>query len=397
MIEMLRTKENKYIIRTLIVIFSIVLLFSLNIVHAEDDTGTNNVTNQVSESYDLTGYVNTLNTYLENSQVDGIDIKSITQDLVSNKGFEYKTLISKFLGIFANEILVAIRGAIVIYIIIVLMGIIKSFELEKGSDITKIAHLVCFLTLSTVTIGTFVGVISIFKDITSTLTTIMQVISPFLMAILIATGAITSTGIIQPLLLFISSAIGLLVNYIVVPFLCISVAFNVICSISENLKLSRIAKLFPSVALWATGISLTVFLGVLSLETSLSSGVDALSVKTTQAVVSNFVPVVGKFFSDSFETVVGATKIVGKVGGTIGIIAIIVVSLIPIVKIASVFVVYSLLLALSEPVCSDESIHKYLVGFTNVYKTLLGILIGVIILFVISTGIILNLASSVVT
>lgn len=210
-------------------------------------------------------------------------------------------------------------------------------------------------------------------------------------------GAITSTGIIQPLLLFISSAVGLLINYIVVPFFCVSVAFNVICSISENLKLSKFAKLFPSVALWLTGISLTIFLGVLSLETSLTTEVDSLSVKTTQAVVSNFVPVVGKFFSDSFETVIGATKIVGKVGGTLGILAIIIVSLVPIVKIASVFIVYSLLVALSEPVCQEESVQKYLAGFSNIYKTLLGILIGIIILFVISTGIILNLSSKIVT
>ena len=68
------------------------------------------------------------------------------------------------------------------------------------------------------------------------------------------------------------------------------------------------------------------FLTILSIETNLTTSVDSLAVKTTQSAVSNFVPVVGKFFSDSFESVVGASKIISNVGGTLGIIAIIVVA-----------------------------------------------------------------------
>ena len=174
-------------------------------------------------------------------------------------------------------------------------------------------------------------------------------------------------------------------------------AFNVICSISENIRLEKLSKFFSNVSLWTIGVVLTVFLGVLSLETSLSSSVDSLSVKTTQAAVSNFVPVVGKLFSDSFEVVVGATKIIGKTGGIIGILGIVIVGIIPIFKITSIMVIYMLLAAFVEMITTDKLILKYLSGFVNVYKTMLGILIGVVILFVISTGIILNLVNSIVT
>ncbi len=394
---MIKIQMKKKIVIT---IYILSLLFSLNYTYAEESTkgsNENDVNKNVSESYELDEYVSVLDEYVQNSGVDGINIRNISEDLINNKGISYDTLIAKIISVFSNELMIAIKGAITIYIIIVLMAIINSLELEKGSDITKIAHLVCFLTLSTVAIGTFLEVISLFKSIIVTLTTIMQIVSPFLMAILISTGAITSTGIIQPLLLFIASAIGFLINYIVVPFFCISVAFNVICSISENLRLDKLSKMFPSLALWITGIALTFFLGVLSIETSLTATVDSLGVKTTQAAVSNFVPVVGKFFSDSFETVVGATKIIGRVGGTVGIVTMIIVAIIPIMKIASIMGVYSLLSALIEPIYADDTVIKYISRFAGVYKTLLGILIGVIILFVISTGIILNLASSVVT
>ena len=298
------------------------------------------------------------------------------------------------LEIFASEVSSAIKGTVTIFIIVIIMAILSNLELDNKSDITRIAHLACFIVIATITVATFLQTVNMLKTTINTMGTLMQVISPFLLSVLIATGKISTTGIIQPLLLFLASSV---VTYFVIPLLSISVAFNVICSISENIRLEKLSKFFSNVSLWTIGVVLTVFLGVLSLETSLSSSVDSLSVKTTQAAVSNFVPVVGKFFSDSFEVVVGATKIIGKTGGIIGILGIVIVGIIPIFKITSIMVIYMLLAAFVEMITTDKLILKYLSGFVNVYKTMLGILIGVVILFVISTGIILNLVNSIVT
>ncbi len=245
-------------------------------------------------------------------------------------------------------------------------------------------------------ITTFVHTISTFKTTCITVTTLMQVISPFLMAVLIASGGITTTGIIQPLLLFISSFIGYIITNIIVPFLSISVAFNIIHSLNNKIGLSKLSKMFSSSSVWLIGVILTIFLGILSMETSITSSVDSLAIKTTSAVVSNFVPVVGKLFSDSFETVVGATKIVSKVGGVIGIIVIICVMFIPVIKIIAVSVIYNILSAVCEPICKDEKILKVLSNFASIYKTMSGILIGVAIIFIISIGIILNIGSGII-
>lgn len=245
-------------------------------------------------------------------------------------------------------------------------------------------------------ITTFSKTIISFRSTCVTVTTLMQIISPFLMAVLIASGGITSTGIIQPLILFISSFIGYIVTNVIVPFLSISVAFNIINSLNDKVGLSKMSKMFSSSSVWIIGVILTIFLGILSLETSITSSVDSLAIKTTSSVVSNFVPVVGKFFSDSFETVVGATKIVSKVGGTVGIIAIICVMFIPVIKIISISVIYNMLAAISEPICKDEKIIKVISNFASIYKTMSGILIGVAIIFIISIGIILNIGSSIV-
>ncbi|MDD3303733.1 MAG: stage III sporulation protein AE [Clostridia bacterium] len=382
----------------IIIFLTVIVTFGLFVtnVYAEEQETIPDVKENLAQDLNLEDYISTIDEYVKKSGLEDVDISSITKELMSSSTIDYNSLIGKVLGAFSKEVMGAINGSIAIFIIVIVMALIRSLELENKSDVTKIANLVCFLVIATITIATFIDVISMLKDVINVLTTLMQTISPFMMAVLIATGAITSTGIIQPLLLFIASAIGFIITYIVIPFLSISVAFNVISTISENLRLDKLSKLFSNSSLWVVSVVLTIFLGILSLETSLSTSVDSLAVKTTQTAVSNFVPVVGKFFSDSFETVVGATQIISKVGGGIAILSIVLIALIPILKILSIMIIYMLLGALVEPICGEENINKYISGFANIYKVILGILIGVAILFVISSGIVFNLASSVV-
>ena len=388
-------KVNNAVAKILFVLL-ILLVFNIKTYIYSEEKDQSSITKDVSNSYNLDEYISTINDNVNKISDENIDLATIANNMLMGKNTDYNSIISKVVKLFSKELFSTIKGAITIFIIVIIMAIISNFKLEKESHVAKLSQLTCFVAIATISIKTFLETITMFKKVVGSLTTLMQVISPFLLSILISTGAITSTGVIQPLLLFLASAIGFIVNYIVIPLFTISLAFIVICSISENIKLEKMSKLFSKSSLWIVGVIFTVFLGVLSLETSISSSVDSLSVKTTQAAVSNFVPVVGKFFSDSFESVVGATKIVGKVGGSIGIISVIVITIVPIIKVASIMIVYMILAALVEPIISDGTISKYLSSVADIYKTLLGVLIGIMILFVISTGIILNLVNNIV-
>lgn len=380
-------------LKKIVIVF--LLFFCLYDVVIAEDSIENSITTSVSENFGIDSYIDTINGYVKSSGEYNIDLATIAEELISVDGVDYKGIVVKIISAFSKEILSTIKSVSSILIIIIVMALLSSLDMEEKGDITKIAKLICFIAIATITVMNFIDVMNMFKKVVSTLTTIMQVVSPFLMSILIASGQVTTTGIIQPLLLFISSFIGFLVNYIAFPLFTISVAFNIVSTISENVRFDKMSRMFSSSAIWIIGVMLTIFLGVLSLEGSISASVDSLAVKATQTAVSNFVPVVGKFFSDSFETVVGATQIIGRVGGTIGIIATIIVAMVPILKILSITVVYHILVALTEPICNDKTIMKYLEGFASLYKNLLGVLIGIVILFVISTGITLNLVSAV--
>lgn len=99
---------------------------------------------------------------------------------------------------------------------------------------------------------------------------------------------------LQPIILLIITFIGNFINVILIPVTLISIAFNIISNISDKVQIDKLAKYINTSVVWVLGIVLTIFVGVSSLEGSITNGVDALTVKTTKAAISNFIPIVGK-------------------------------------------------------------------------------------------------------
>lgn len=383
---------NKKVLYTIVGV--IILFFITSDIYGVDDNKSN-VTEEIKENFGLSAYLDSIGECVQEANISEFNISDFSNDLISGRGIGYNKIFQNIISLLGKEIFISLKSAILILIIILLMAILNG--INENSQILNIVYLVCFIAIASITIGNFTQIISMFKNTSDILSKIVQIVSPFLIAILIGTGAITSTGLIQPLILFMASLIGFIITYIIIPCISVSVALNVISSMSDNFKFNELSKMFSKYAIWIIGIVLTLFLGILSLETTLSASVDSLTVNVTQAAFSNFIPVVGKFFSDSLETVIGTSKIIGKTGGVVGIVSMIVISSVPIIKIASVCIVYYLLAAISEIVCKEEKIKKYIKGFGDVYKTLLGILIGINILFIISIGIIINLCGKIGT
>ena len=65
------------------------------------------------------------------------------------------------------------------------------------------------------------------------------------------------------------------------------------------------------------GVVLTLFVGLLSIEGTLSSSVDGITAKTTKAAVSNFIPIVGKILGDAVDTVLGCAAILKNAVGVV--------------------------------------------------------------------------------
>lgn len=85
-----------------------------------------------SESLGLDEYVNVMDEHIRQSELgDVFNVKEIMQDLLQGKGIEYSNIIGKLLNIFLKEIFIALKGAISIIIILVLISLLKNLELDE--------------------------------------------------------------------------------------------------------------------------------------------------------------------------------------------------------------------------------------------------------------------------
>lgn len=369
------------ILKRLCVICICIFLFTTNSYATEEKIQDN----------ELDSLVEILDEYVEKDY----NLNEIKEDLISGKGLNYGIIGNSILKIFTNEIYNTSKISISIFCIILLMAILKSIELEKDTSVGKIAYIVSFLVIISLLLVNYKEILNLFKTSIDIETKIVQVLAPFVMALLMATGSITSTGLIQPIILFLSSSVGIVINYIIIPLITTSFVFNVISSISDSVKLNKFSKLLTKISLYILGILLAIVLGVLSLESSIGTSMDSVTVKTTQAAVSGAVPIVGKFLSDSLEIIMGSAEVVGKVSGVIGILCITLISFTPIIKLILIYIIFQILTAISETINTDEKVIKLFESMSNIYITMLGMLFAVSSTFIISTGIIMSLMGKV--
>ena len=351
---------------------------------------------ETANTLKLSDMIDSLNEYKENSEIGKeLELDDIAQNLITGKNTDYSKIIQKILDRFASIVISVLKNGIAILIVIVLIGIFSSLELDKSSTVSKITFLIAYIVIVTILANMYVGVIESYRKTISILTAVMQTVTPFVMIVMVFSGGIVSSNLIQPMILFIASLVGFLINYIVIPFVTISIVMKIVSSFSDKVRLNRLGDLFSKSGLWITSVVFTLFLSVISVKGSITTSVDSTVIKTTQTAVSNFIPVVGKFVSDSLESIMGATEVIGKTAGVIGIIVMCVVAITPIIQMLVIFLSHKVLEALAETLTDNKNTIGIIDSFAETYKVLLGVLIGVLALFVMSSGVLIKLIGNI--
>ena len=180
----------------------------------------------------------------------------------------------------------------------------------------------------------FADIIQLAKTTIQNLVGFSYTLLPILLTLMMTTGNIVSAGAVQPILLFLITFIGNMITTFLLPLILIGTALSIISKVSDKVQIDKLAKYFKSSVVWVLGIVLTIFVGILSLEGSLTSSVDGVTAKTAKAAVSNFIPVVGKILGDAVDTVIGCSNILKNALGFVGIFVVLAICIMPIIKLA---------------------------------------------------------------
>ncbi len=374
------------------VLITIMLITNISFANNENYNDTNEIIDMQKETLKISDFINEAQQYTKESMPD-IDINKLLANAIKGDIDNVK-LIKLFCGLLGKEILNSVTVISSIIIIIIIHGILKSItDGLNNKSVAQITYYIQYILIVTLVMTSFAGIITMVKESIQNLVGFMNSLIPILITLIITTGNIASASMIQPIILFLITIIGNLIVNVIIPIVLVSTALGIISQISDKVQINKLSKFFKSSAVWVLGVVLTLFVGVTSLEGTLSSSIDGITAKTTKTAVSSFIPVVGKILGDAVDTVMGCSVILKNALGIVGVIIIIGICIIPIIKLVTLMTVYYLGAALCEPI-ADGKIIKLLTHMGDTFKLLLAILSSVSVMLIIGITLVIKISNS---
>ena len=390
----LRCYRKKYNLKKIIKFISIAILFIIIIifpkkVFAETEE---EIMDTTQEKFNISDFINEAQNYTGDFLED-VDLNNILSQAIQGK-VDNKTIFQKILKLLGSEINTSLKTLISILVIIVIHGILKSItDNLENKNISQIIYFVQYILIVTLIMSNFTEIINLVKNTANDLVGFINMLMPLLLTLMIYTGSIATSSILEPVILFAINLIGNLIKDILIPVVFIIVIFSIISKISERIQIEKLSKFLKSSVIWGLGVILTIFVGVVSLEGTLSSSVDGITAKTAKTAVSTVIPVVGKILGDVVDSVLGCGIILKNAIGIVGVIIIIGICIMPIIKIATLCIMYSLASAIVQPV-ADGKIVKILDEMGGVFKLLLGILCALSVLLIVGITLVVRISNS---
>ncbi|MBY0597331.1 stage III sporulation protein AE [Bacillus bingmayongensis] len=218
------------------------------------------------------------------------------------------------------------------------------------SSVSKIADAVVYMVLIIFALNSFYVVMTYARETIQTMVDFILALLPILLALIATGGGVVSVSFFHPIIIFLMNTSGLLMNYIVLPLLLLATILSIVSTMSDQYKVTKLSKLLQNVSVGIIGIFLTVFLGVLSVQGTATAVADGIAVKTAKFVTGNFIPVVGRMFTEAADTVISASGLLKNTVGIIGLVILCLIVAFPAIKIFCIAFIYKFAAAVLQPV-----------------------------------------------
>ena len=274
-------------------IFIILIVFILipKYTFAENEMDTTSIIEKQESAFGIKDFLKECENYAPD-YVKDLDIKNIFNSSITGK-IDNQKILKKILKQFGCGTADALKIFVNMLIIVLIHSLLKSLTdgLENGS-VSQIVYYVQYILIVTIIMASFSEILTIITEAIDNMVGFAESLVPLLITLMLYTGSITTSGVLEPILLFLIEFTASFIRIIIVPIISLITVLIIISKISDRVQINKIAKFMKSSVVWTLGVILTVFIGIVSLEGSLTSAVDGVTAKTAKAAVSSLIPVV---------------------------------------------------------------------------------------------------------
>ena len=257
----------------------------------KNEINTDIILEEQQASFDIRDFIKEAENYSPDFVKD-LDISNIFNSALTGK-IDNSNILKKILNLAGVQVIDTLKILINILLIVLIHSVLKSITdgLENG-EVSKIVYYVQYVLIVTIIMANFTDILKSVKDTIENLVGFSGSLVPLLVTLMTYTGSITTTAVIEPILLFMIEFITNMIKTLVIPIISIITVLIIISKITDKVQISKLGNFLKSSVVWTLGIILTIFVGVVSLEGSLTSSVDGVTAKTAKAAVSSLIPIV---------------------------------------------------------------------------------------------------------
>lgn len=226
----------------------------------------------------------------------------------------------------------------------------------EQNNVSKVGYAITYLVIFILAIHSFSSAMTYAQETISTMVHFMLALVPMILALLASMGNLTSVALFHPLIIFLIHISGVVIYRVVFPLLFFSAILSIISTFSEQYKVTQLANLLRNITIGILGGLLTIFLTVVSVQGASSAVVDGVTIKAAKFITGNFVPVVGKMFTDATDTVISASLLVKNTIGLAGLFILLIICAFPSLKILVLAFIFHLSAALLQPLGNSSII-----------------------------------------
>lgn len=276
------------------------------------------------------------------------DLRSFLKD---NGNISIKNTINGLLKYFSYELILngKLLGSLLMLTLfsVVLQTMHTAFE---RSAISKVAYFVVYIVLIFIALNSFYLAFSYAKQTIDVMSSFMIALIPLILGLMATFGNIITVSFFHPIIILLINVSGVLVAHVILPLLFLSALLLIVSSLNEHYQVTHLANLFRSIGIGILGVFLTIFLGVMSVQGTASAIQDGVAMKTTKFITGNFIPVIGRTFTDATDTILTASLLLKNAVGIVGLVIIAFLALFPALKIFAIALTYKVAAAILQPI-----------------------------------------------
>ncbi|KUP06211.1 stage III sporulation protein AE [Bacillus coahuilensis m2-6] len=227
-----------------------------------------------------------------------------------------------------------------------LQSIQNAFE---SGTVSKVAYALVYMVLIILALNSFRVAMDYAMDAIDTMIHFILALIPILLALIASSGGLLSAAFFHPVLIFIMNTSGLMIKFIVLPLLFLSALLSIVSTLNAEYKVTQLANMLRNWSIGLLGAFMTIFLGVISVQGATAAVSDGITIRTAKFITGNFVPVIGRMFTDAADTVISASVLLKNTVGVVGVAILLMIVAFPAVQILMMAFIYKFSAALLQP------------------------------------------------